>query len=91
MTRCGKCHFEDDVSQNSLLLQTVYKYFKKFANSDHISARKSKGLSDESIKPPAASNNSLAAELNHINTKLQLKFDGHCSKQDKVTFTLNKL
>ena len=25
--------------------------------------------------------------LNRINTKLQVKFDGHCLKQDLVTFT----
>lgn len=34
----------------------------------------------ESIKPPAASDNSLASALNHINTKLQVIFDGSCFK-----------
>ena len=52
-----------------------------------ISAQKSKGLSDENVKPPAASNNSLDLSLNHNNTKLQVQFDGHCLKQHKVTFT----
>ena len=64
---------------------------KKVANSDHISGLKSKGLADESIKPPAASNNSLAPALNHSNTKLQLKFYGHCLREDKVTFTYKQL
>ena len=38
----------------------MYRYFKKSSNTDHVSAWKSKGLSDESTKPPAASNNILA-------------------------------
>ena len=32
-----------------------------------------KGLSDESIKPPAASNNNLGPSLNYINTKIRVK------------------
>ena len=38
----------------------MYRYFKKVCNTDHVSAWKSKGLSDEITKPPAASNNILA-------------------------------
>ena len=30
----------------------MYKYLKKLYNNDNISERKSKGLSDEVIKPP---------------------------------------
>ena len=52
--------FEDDVILNYILFQPVYKYFKNIASSDFISERKSKGLSNESIKPSAASNESLA-------------------------------
>ena len=44
-------------------------------------------MSDESIKPLAASNNSLDCALNSIGTKSWVKFDGSCLKQDKVTFT----
>ena len=84
---CGKSHFEDDDTQNFLLFQLVYKYFKKSPNINHILTRKSKGLSDKNIKPPSASNATLVLTLNHISTKLQLKFDGHCFKNDKVTFT----
>ena len=46
------------------------------------------GLSDKSIKIHAASNNGLEPALNHINTKLQVKLDDYCLKQDKVTFLL---
>ena len=41
----------------------MLRYFKKIANRDYISAWKSKRLSDESIKPPAVSDNSLAPPL----------------------------
>ena len=44
---------------------------------------------DKSIKPPAASNNSLALALNYINTKLQ--FDGSCLKQQKWHLHISKL
>ena len=73
------------------MLLPVYRYFKKIAiYCDHICTWKSKGLSAESIKPLAASNNSLAPASNHINTKSRVIFDGHCLKQAKVTFTHNQ-
>ena len=52
---------------------------------EHISAWRSKGLSDEIIKPPATSNDSLSPVLNHSNTKIRVKLDGSCLKQDKFT------
>ena len=38
----------------------MYKYFKKIGDTDYISEWKYKGLSDEIIKSPTTSNNSLA-------------------------------
>ena len=49
----GKSHFEDDITQNYLVFQLIYRYFKRIGNSVHISVGKSTGLSDESITPPA--------------------------------------
>ena len=69
------------------MFQPVYKYFKKIDNTEHISAWKSKGFSDESIKPPVTSNNSLAPSLNYIGVKTRVKFDGSCLKQDKIIFS----
>ena len=86
-----KSHFADDGTQNYLEFQPVCTFFKKIANSDHISPWKSKRLSDGRIKPLIASNNNLAPALNHINTKLREKFDGSCSKQEKLKFTRKKL
>ena len=44
-------------------------------------------MSDETIKPPTTSNNSLALGLSYICNKMRVKFVGNCLKQDKLTFT----
>ena len=41
------------------MFQPIYRLSKKIGNTDHSSPRKAKGLSDESIKPAATSDNSL--------------------------------
>ena len=62
----------------------MYRYFKKIGNTDHTSACKSKGLSDEIIKPPSTNNNSLSPALSYFGTKTRVKFNGSCLKQDKI-------
>ena len=47
----GKSHFEEDGAQNYLVFQPIYRYFTVIANAKNISGWKSKGLTDESIKP----------------------------------------
>ena len=68
----------------------MYRYFKT-DSSYHISSWISKGLSNESIKPPSAPNNFLTPSLNYLGTKLRVKFSGSCLKQDKVTYTHGKI
>ena len=56
----GKSHFEDDGTQNWLVLQPMQRYFKTVsANNSNILSWKSKGLSDKSIKSPTTSNKML--------------------------------
>ena len=55
----GKSHFGENVKQNYLIFQPMYRHFKMISNTDYISSWKSKGLSAESIKPPTTSDNSL--------------------------------
>ena len=62
-----------------------------FKKNYHISEWKSKGLSDEIIKPPSTSGNSLAPELSYSDMKTTVKLAGSCLKQDKVTFTHGKI
>ena len=58
----------------------MYRYFKVIENTRYISSWKSKGLSDESIKPPATSDNSLTSLINYLGDKIRLKFNGNCLK-----------
>ena len=55
----GKDHFEEDGTQNYLVLQPIRRYFKIISDTEYISSWKSKGLSDETITPYAISDNSL--------------------------------
>ena len=48
-------------------------------------------MSDESVKPPATSNNSLAPALSYIGIKTRVKCDGSCLKQNKIAFTHGNL
>ena len=56
-------------------------------NGNHILSWKSKGWSDETIKPPTAANKSLTPGFNYYKAKMKVKFDGVCLKQDKITYT----
>ena len=86
----GKSHFGEDGTQNYLVFQPMYRYFKT-DSSYHILSWTSKGLSNESIKPPSAPNNFLTPSLNYVGTKIRVKFSGSCLKQDKVTYTHGKI
>ena len=56
--------------------------------TNYVSSWKSKGLSDESIKPPTTSDNSLTPTLNYYGTKTRVKFTGSCLKQsNKISYT----
>ena len=81
-----KRHFKDDGTQNCFVHQPIYRCSKKIGNNKQILAWKPKGLSDESIKPHATSNNSYSPTLHYLNTKIRVKFDGSCIKQDKLAF-----
>ena len=85
----GKIHFDEDGTQNYLVFQPIIRYFKvnTITNTDYVSSRKSKGLSDETIKPTATSDNSLTPTLNYSENKTRVKFTGSCLQQPKVSYT----
>ena len=61
-------------------------------NTNHISSKKSKGLFDESIKPPTTSDNSLAPAINNYGSKIRVTFARSCLKQsDKLSYTHGKI
>ena len=65
--------------ENYLILQPVFKYFQTFSSTiDKIFGLKSKQLSDTSFAP----------KFTYIhNSKIAVRFDRNCLKQDKVSFT----
>ena len=75
----GKSHFEDDGTQNWLVFQPIHRYFKTASNNPSIIlSRKSKGLSDESIKTPTTSNKCPNPSLYFVGTKASVRFSGDC-------------
>ena len=52
---------------------------------------KSKGLSDESIKPLSISNKMFNPSVNYVRTKARVEFKGDCLKQEKITFNRGKI
>ena len=86
----GKSHFEEEGTQNYLVFQPMYKYFKKIAgvgSGNYIYFLKSKGLSDERLDANTASNYSITPELRFYGTKIRVEFNVSCLKQDKVTYS----
>ena len=86
----GKSHFEEDGTQNYLVFQPILRHVKintVINVADYVLLWKSEGLSDETIKPPSTSDNSLTPALSYYRaSKKRVKFTGSCLKQDKVIF-----
>ena len=87
----GKGHFGEDGTQNYLVFQPMYRYFKMITNTDYVSSWKSKELTAASIKPPTTSDDSLTPALNYYGTKTRVKFTGSCLKQPIVSYTHGKV
>ena len=91
----GKQYFDEGSGkQNYLVFLPTNKYFKLNSvvnTADYVSSWQSKGLSNESIKPPTTTNNSLTPELNYCGTKTKINFNGNCLKQSSHILTHKKI
>ena len=91
----GKQYFaEGSGKQNYLVFLPMRKYFK--LNSvvnviDRVISWQSKGISNESIKSPAISDNTINPRLNFYGTKTRVQFTGSCLKQSEHIFTHEKI
>ena len=83
----GKNYFGEDGTQNYLVFQSFAKYFIVITNTEYISAWKSKGLSNRSITPPTTSDHRLNPRVIYYGSKIRVKFNESCLKQDKITCT----
>ena len=87
----GKSHIEDNGTQNYLVFQSMYIYFKRVSGVDsgnYIYFWKSKGLSDENITAPTTNDYSLNPQLSYLGTKTRAKFK---KKQNKITCDRGKI
>ena len=90
----GKSYLEEDGTQNYLVFQPIYKYFKAFPISqylEYVSEWKSIGLSNESIKAISTCDNSFNLTLSYYGTKIRVKFAGVYLKQPKISYTHRKI
>ena len=70
----------------------MHRYFKTVnANDSNILSWKSKGLSNESIRPRTKSNKLLNPSLDFVGTKVRVKPNGDCLKQEKITFNYGEI
>ena len=75
----GKCHVEEDGTQNYLVYQPIYRYFKRIAgvgSGNYIYFWESKGLSDERLDFITASNYKITPALSYYGTKTRVEFNG---------------
>ena len=83
----GKSHFEEDGTQNYLVVQPMYRYFKVITgvgNGNYIYYWKSKGLSDEKINSIKTSDCGINPYLSCYNiNKIRVRFDGSCLNEDQ--------
>ena len=86
----GKSDFEGNGTQNYLVFQPLFKYFKSNVKNSTISSWKSKGLSAEIIEVLSTSNIGSIVDL-YGGSKFWVKFIGGYLKQPKVSYTHNKI
>ena len=90
----GKSHFEEDGTQNYLVFQPMYMYFKRIAgvgNGSYTYYWRSKELSDEKINSVKTPNHIITLNLDYYGTKTRVEFNGSCLKQDDVIFNHGKI
>ena len=80
----------EDGFQAYLIFQPVHRYIKIITNTKYVSERKAKGLSDEIVKSPTTSNNSLVPLIDYYGYKIRVKFNGSILRQPKVSYTHEK-
>ena len=89
----AKTHFEEDGTQNYLVFQARYRYFKVFAgvnNGSYIYYWKSRGLSDERINSIKTPNHSITPNLDYYGTKTRIEFNRTCLNKIKLHLIIEK-
>ena len=82
----GAKKFPSDGLQNYLVFTPAGKCISTFSTTNKVYLRKSKGMSDERIRHPSASDNSFAPKWIFGYALSEVKFNGNCLKQDSMPF-----
>ena len=89
----GKQYFDEGSGKQNYLIFLPMRRYSKLNSvvgvTDYVSSWQSKGLSNESIKPPTKSNNSL--DPSYYGTKVRVQFTKSCLKQPNHIFTHKKI
>ena len=83
----GKSHFDEDGTQNYLVFQPMYRYFKLITNTSSILSWQSKGLPNENIDSPTTS---LSPSITYVSNKIRVKFTGSFLQQPKFHTLMEK-
>ena len=92
-TLTGQSYFNNDGVQFYLIFQPIYKTITIISGHKiTISEWESKGFSNEKFKPSYAANKILSLKLLWNKSRLRLRFEGSCLKQEDTTlFTSNNV
>ena len=77
----GKSHFDEDGTQDYLVFQPMFRYFKLITHTSSTFSWQSKGLSNENIEFPTTS---LSPSIHYVGNKIRVKFTGSRLKQAKI-------
>ena len=81
-------YFREDGTQNYLVFQPMYGYFRLITNTANILSWQSKGLSNENFDPP---NTKFSSSSDNVGNKIRVKFNGGSLKQsNKILYTHKK-
>ena len=82
---CQSC-FHNDGAQLYVIFQPIYESIRSFSGLPYkISEWESKGQSNEKFKPPYTANKVLSPKLLWNNSRLTLRFEISCLKQEDTT------
>ena len=79
----------EDGTQNYLVFQPMYRYFRLITNTSNILSWRSKGLSNENFDPPSTN---FSPSIDYVGNKIGVKFNGSCLKQsNRISYTHGKI
>ena len=75
-------------TQNYLVFQPMYRYFRLITNTSNILWWQSKGLFNENFDPP---NTNFSPSIDYVGNKIKVKFSRSCLTQpNKISYTHKK-